>query len=237
MARGGARPGGGRGFALAAAIVAVALAACATTPAVEEQAAIKPPQARNDPPAVMATCAGPLVTVIVVDAGQEPGLPGPQELGRFGVGSLARIASTLADRSGCFRLLEPDPELHAIPGTVQPELLLRVRVLGLRTPEQSLIDRGIRAARNYVGSYIGAMGSEPEPLQAAEVSLALVCVKQRRLLQRFAGEVEGELRAGSLIGEKLDTPAGANRERVARAYARAQDAAVLYLRAKPTPCE
>ena len=81
------------------------------------------------------------------------------------------------------------------------------------------------------------MDTEPDALEAAEVLLEFVCPRQRRVVQGFKGSVEGPLGEPPLTGERLDTVPGANLERVALACARAQDAALLYLRALPRPCE
>jgi len=55
--------------------------------------------------------------------------------------------------------------------------------------------------------------------------------------QIFKGSADGPLGEPTLTGERLDTVRGANHERLALAYAKAQDAALLYLRAKPGPCD
>lgn len=62
---------------------------------------------------------------------------------------------------------------------------------------------------------------------------AFVCPKQKRGVQTFKGAADGPLGEPGLTGEALGTMPGANHERVTAAYAKAQDAAVLYLRAKP----
>ena len=58
-----------------------------------------------------------------------------------------------------------------------------------------------------------------------------------RVVQVFKGVADGPLGEPSLSGERLDTVPGANHERVAVAYAKAQDAAVSYFRAQPKPCD
>ena len=229
------------------------LAGCSSAPPGDER------RPESDPPVAVATpapqpalarCDAPLATAIVIEAQPDGGDMG----GMGGMGGmqrdpyahlriaplapLARIARALADNSGCFRTLEPDPVLLALVGGVQPDLLLRVRAGSLRVAERSLVEKAIGAAQRYIGRYIG--GGEPaaDVLQSAEVSLELVCPKQKRIIQVFKGMADGPLGSPTLTGGRVvDTISGANHERMAMAYAQAQDAAVLFLRAKPRPCE
>lgn len=231
------------------------LGACASAPeqrepppAAKEQA--KPPL--QAAPSGMTMCASPVAAVIVIeaqpDAGGMGGMSGMGGMGGMGgmhsdpyaglqIPPLVQIARRLADKSGCFRTLEADPALLAIPGGVQPDLALRVRASALRTVERSLAEKATDAAKRYIGRYTGGAHPDPDVLQAAEVSLEFVCPKQRRVIQNFKGSADGPLGEPPLTGERLETVRGANHERVALAYAKAQDAALLYLRAKPRPCD
>ena len=228
------------------------VAGCASGPrGGEKPAAPAPPPAAVKPaqqPA-LARCAAPLATVIVIEAqpdgGGMAGMGGMGGMGgmqgdpyaRLHVPPLVQIARTLAENSACFRALEADPALLAIPGGVQPELALRVRAASIRLVERSLIEKAGSAAKRYIGRYTGGGDSDPDALQSVEVSLDIVCPKQKRVAQTFKGVADGPLGEPGLTGGALDTIAGANHERMAVAYAKAQDAALLYLRAKPKPCD
>ena len=191
----------------------------------------------------MTTCASPVAAVIVIEAQPDgsgmSGLGGTQgdPYARLHIPPIAQIARRLADKSGCLGTLEADAALLAIPGGVQPDLVLRVRASVQRTLERSLVEKATGAAKRYVGRYTGDTETDPDALQAAEVSLEFVCPKQRRVIQVFKGSADGPLGEPPLTGERLDTVRGANHERVALAYAKAQDAALLYLHAKPRPCD
>lgn len=227
------------------------LGACTSSPEHREPPAPAKGEAKPAPQAApfsMTTCTSPLATVIVIEAQPESGgMGGMGGMGMSGmqgdpyarlqIPPLARIARGLADKSGCFRTLEADPALLAIPGSVQPELALRVRASALHMVERSLPEKATAAARRYIGRITGDVEPEPDALRAAEVMLDLVCPKQRRVIQVFKGSADGALGEPSLTGEHLDTVRGASHERVALAYAKAQDAALLYLRAGPRPCE
>jgi hypothetical protein len=156
---------------------------------------------------------------------------------RLRIPPLARIARTLAEKSACFLTLEADPALLAIPGGVQPEIVLRVRAASIRMVERSLVEKAGDAAKRYIGRYTGGGEADPDVLQSVEVSLEFVCPKQKRVVQTFKGVADSPLGEPGLTGEALDTIPGANHERVAVAYARAQDAALVFLRAKPKPCD
>ena len=200
-------------------------------------------------PQTLARCAAPLATVIVIDAqpdgGGMAGISGMGGMGgmqgdpyaRLQIPPLMQIARALAEKSACFRTLEADPALLAIPGGVQPELALRVRAASIRLVERSLIERAGSAAKRYIGRYTGGGESEPDALQSVEVLLDIVCPKQKRVVQMFKGVADEPLVEPGLTGGAIDTVAGANHERVAVAYARAQDAALLLLRGKPKPCD
>lgn len=239
--------------AIAALVLALALAAgCASAPPGGEKAseptpppaAVKPP-----PPPVIARCTTPLATVIVIEAqpdgGGMAGMSGMGGMGgmqgdpyqRLHIPPLARIARTLAEKSTCFLTLEADPALLAIPGGVQPELALRVRAASIRLVERSFIEKAGSAAKRYIGRYTGGGEADPDALQSVEVSLEILCPKQKRVVQTFKGVADGPLGEPGLSGEALDAIPGANHERVAVAYAKAQDAALVFLRAKPKPCD
>ena len=200
----------------------------------------------------MTMCQSPVSTVIVIEAqpegGSMSGMSGMSGMGgmdgmqgdpyaRLRVPPLARIARTLAEKSDCFGALEADPALLAMPGGVQPEVVLRVRAASIRVVERSLAEKATDAAKRYIGRYTGGAEHEPDVLQAAEVSLELVCPKQRRVIQSFKGMADGPLGDPALTGGRVDTIPGANHERMAMAYAKAQDVALLFLRAKPKPCD
>lgn len=223
---------------------------CANAPTQSEppeSATVKPV-----PPATLSRCEAPLATAIIIEAQPEHremggmgGMGGMHGMGgmnmdpyaRLGIAPLARIARTLADKSGCFRTLESDPTLLAIPGGVQPEIALRVRASSIVPVERSLIEKAEGAAKRYIGRYTGGGDAAPDALKSVEVTLEFVCPKQKRVIDAFKGAAEGPLGEPTLSGERLDTVPGANQERMAVAYARAQDAAVSALRAKPKPCE
>jgi hypothetical protein len=220
---------------------------CANTPPPSEppeSATVKPV-----PPPTLSRCEAPLATAIVIEAQPENrdggGMGGMHGMGgmnmdpyaRLGIAPLGRVARTLADKSGCFRTLESDPALLAMPGGVQPEIVLRVRAPSIVLVERSLMEKAESAAKRYAGRYTGSGEMAPEALKSAEVSLEFICPKQKRVVQAFKGAADGPLGEPTLSGERLDTVPGANQERVAVAYAGAQDAAVSALRAKPKPCE
>ena len=245
------------GLSLALALVVLgSLAACESVPVRREP----PPVAQEQPkpvaptaPPTMTMCQSPVSTVIVIEAqpdgGGKGGMGGMSGMGgmmggmqadpyaRLDVPPLAQIARRIADKSGCFNTLESDPALLAMPGGVQPEVVLRVRASSIRVVERSLAEKATGAAKRYIGRYTGATETDPDMLQAAEVTLELVCPKQRRVLQSFKGMADAPLGEPTLTGARLDTVPGANHERLAMAYAKAQDAALLFLRAKPKPCD
>ena len=115
--------------------------------------------------------------------------------------------------------------------------MLRVRASSIRVLERSLAEKATGAAKRYIGCYTGATEADPDVLEAAEVTLELVCPKQRRVFQSFKGMADGPLGDPTLTGARVETVPGANHERMAIAYAKAQDATLLFLRAKPKPCD
>ena len=203
----------------------------------------------------MMMCQSPVATVVVIEAQPEAGSTGSMggmggmggmhgmggmqadAYSRLRIPALARIARSLADKSGCLNTLESDPALLAMPGGVQPEVVLRVRASSIRVIERSVVAKATDAAKRYIGRYTGGPDPDPDVLQAAEVLLELVCPKQRRVIQSFRSAADGPLAEPTLTGERVETIPGANHERMAMAYAKAQDAALLFWRAKPKSCD
>ncbi|MGB3936772.1 MAG: hypothetical protein WBL29_13810 [Burkholderiales bacterium] len=103
---------------------------------------------------------------------------------RLRIPPMARIARTLAEKSGCLRALEADPALLAIPGGVEPDLALRVRAASIRLVERSLIEKAGSAAKRYIGRHTGGGESDPDTLQSVEVSLEILCPRQKASSRR-----------------------------------------------------
>lgn len=178
-------------------------------------------------------CTSPLAAAIVSeDAAETP--PAVRERhARLGIPPFARTALRLIEASGCFRVLDADPLLFALPGAVQPELLLRARVVTLELAERPAPERAWQAVRRRAARYLGDEGLEPETLRSAEVGLALVCPRERRVARNFSGRSAPAPQAGG--GSEGDV-AAMNHERVALAYAAALTDAVAFLRAGSQPC-
>jgi hypothetical protein len=105
-----------------------------------------------------------------------------------------------------------------------------------RFAHRSLIEKAADAAKRYIGRYTGGE-FDPDALQSVEVSLELVCPKQKRVIPLFKGLADGPLSEPPLTGEPITTIVGGNHERVAVGYAKAHAAAAPFLRAKPNPCD
>lgn len=180
--------------------------------------------------AAVERCASPLATATVTEDVAET----PRELrdrqAQLGVPPLARTARRFAEASGCFRLLDADPLLFSLPGAVQPDFLLRVRFVNIELIERSGFERAWHAAYRRAGRYLGHQYVEVEALNAAEIGLALVCPRQRRVAREFAGRDDA---TADLKGTDL---AKSNLERIALAYARAHNAALEFLRTTENPC-
>ena len=184
----------------------------------------------SDEHPLLERCGSSLATALITDDNSGAGARQAQ---RFALGAPSRIARAVADASGCFRTLDPDPLLLAMPGGVQPDLMLRVRLDRLESPALSFANRAERTVKTR---YFGA---KPviDRAERAEISLELVCVREKRIAAEFAGAAEGELHSPPLLQEKMEAEGRENRERVAQAYARAQTAALLFLRASQKLCE
>ena len=93
---------------------------------------------------LLTRCDWPLAVAVVTD---DAAAPGARQAQRFALGAPSRIARALADASGCFRTLDPEPLLLAMPGGVQPDVVLRVGIERLAPPELSLAGRAQRAGQ------------------------------------------------------------------------------------------
>ena len=235
---------------ICAALALAAVGGCASAPEPGTPITMSQSKPAAAPPP-LTTCPSPVATVIVIEAqpesaGMMGGMGGMGEMGsmrgdlysRLQIRPLVQIARGLADRSGCFRTLESDPALLAMPGGVQPEIVLRVRASALSFVERSLADKASGAVKRYIGRYTGGgTESEPDILQKAEVSLEFVCPRQRQVIRSFQGVAEGTFVEPAEDADRGEAIRNSNREHVGLAYTRAQDAALVFLRAKSRPCE
>jgi hypothetical protein len=183
--------------------------------------------------ALLEHCDSPLAIALVADDASGQGAGDTQ---RFALGAPSKIARALADASGCFRTLDPDPLLLSMPGGVQPDVMLRVRLARLESPDLSLSDRVGRAAQGVSARYFGGK-SAIDRLERAELALQLVCAREKRVAAEFAGAAEGPLHDPPLLQEPAEAAGRENRERIAQAYARAQAAALKMLRLDPAICK
>lgn len=181
---------------------------------------------------LLARCESPLAVALVTDAASGSVA---REAERFAVGVPSRIARALADASGCFRTLDLDPLPLAMPGGAQPDVILRVRVERLASPELSLAERAGRAGQGVKARHFGDKAAV-DRLERVEVSLELVCARAKRLAAVFVGAADGALQDPPLLRELADAAGRENRERFAQAYARAQTAALAVLRSESRPC-
>ena len=181
---------------------------------------------------LLTRCDWPLAVAVVTD---DAAAPGARQAQRFALGAPSRIARALADASRCFLTLDPDPLLLGMPGGVRPDVMLRVRLERLGSPEPSLVDRAGRAVQSASSRYLG--GKPPvERLERVDVTLQLVCAREKRVAAEFAAGAEGALHEAPLLREPTEAAGRENRERFAQAYAQAQTAAVAALRLEPRPC-
>lgn len=181
---------------------------------------------------LLARCDLPLAIAVVTD---DAAAPGARQAQPFGLGAPSRIARALADASRCFLTLDPDPLLLAMPGGVHPDVMLRVRLERLDSPEPSLVDRVGRAVRSTSSRYLGGKPGV-ERLERVEVTLQMVCAREKRVAAAYAGSAIGALPEPPLLREPAEAVGRENRERFAQAYAKAQTAAVAALRSEPRPC-
>lgn len=183
-------------------------------------------------------CAFPIARVIVTEDGEGSSRALRDRQAQFGIPPLVRTARHLAGSSGCFRVLDADPLLHSLPGAVQPELLLRARLVSLEPLEQSGIERALHGARRRVGGLLGGAGkvAEGEVLGAAEIGLALVCPLERRVAFEVMGASDPSAGTHEARHGSEASAATVNQERIVLAYVRAQNAALGFLRSNPKPC-
>lgn len=181
---------------------------------------------------ILARCEAALARVIVSQDERENPREFSDRQAQVGVPPLVRIAHRLAQASGYFQVLDSDPMLFSLPGAVQPEYLLRSRLVSLDLAERSGIERTWDAARRR----LGGEHAQAEAIVAAQIGLALVCPRERRVAHDVIGRSDTQS-----VQREADSGAAANvarhnQEQIAHAYARAQNAALAFLRANPQPC-
>ena len=187
---------------------------------------------------VSERCPLPIARVVVTEDGEESTRALRDRQTRLGIPPLVRTARRLAESSGCFRVLDADPLFHLLPGAVQPELLLRARLVSLEMVEQSAVERALHGARRRAGGLLGDTNTaaDAEVLGAAEIGLAIVCPRERRVAHEVMGKSDPSGEPHDARHDNAVSVATANQGAIALAYARAQNAALAFLRATPQPC-
>lgn len=80
----------------------------------------------------------------------------------------------------CIDLLDNDPLFWSLPGAVQPEIILRVRLGELALAELSLGDKAGSAVGRYIGSYLGNHAESVPLLKQVAVEVDVICPRTRR---------------------------------------------------------
>lgn len=182
--------------------------------------------------AILARCEAPLARVLVTQDERETPRALSDRQAQAGVPPLVRIVHRLAQASGCFQVLDSDPMLFSLPGAVQPGLLLRSRLVSLDLAERSAVERTWDAARRR----LGGEHVQAEAIVAAQIGLALVCPRERRVAHDVIGKSDTQTLPRDVGSGAEVNVARNNQEQIAHAYARAQNAALAFLRANPQPC-
>lgn len=147
----------------------------------------------------------PAAVIIVDDAINVPAWQA-ESLRAFRLPSLAQVGRLAAARDHCLRVLDPDPFFAATRGP-EPELLLRARVADARSADRSLADKADAAVRRYVEGYLGGGEARVAVLEAAEVAIEAICVRERRFLAAFSGKARRESQDqenGVLVGDAFE---------------------------------
>lgn len=186
----------------------------------------------NPEPAILNRCEAPLARVIVTQDERETPRALADRQAQAGVPPLVRIAHRLAQASGCFQVLDSDPMLFSLPDAVQPELLLRSRLVSLDFAARSAVERTWDAARRR----LGGEHAQAEAIVSAQIGLALVCPRERRVAHDVIGKNDTQTVSREADSGVAANVAHDNQEQIAHAYARAQNAALAFLRANPQPC-
>lgn len=183
-------------------------------------------------PAILNRCEAPLAQVIVTQDERETPRALADRQAQVGVPPLVRIVHRLAQVSGCFQVLDSEPMLFSLPGAVQPELLLRSRLVSLDLAARSAVERTWDAARRRLG---GEHAQAPA-IVSAQIGLALVCPRERRVAHDVIGRSDTQTPQRDVGSGAEVNVARNNQEQIAHATARAQNAALAFLRANPLPC-
>ena len=88
----------------------------------------------------------------------------------------------------CLMVLDNDPVFWTMPGAVQPDFILRVRITELKAAEKSLGDKAGSAVGRYIGSYLGQAGDDVAALKFVAVAVDLLCPKARRRVATVTGQ-------------------------------------------------
>ena len=127
----------------------------------------------------------------------------------------------------CLAVLDNDPLFWMLPGTAQPDFVLRVRITEMKAIERSLGDKAGIAVGRYIGSYIGQTQEEVPALKSAEVAVDVLCPKTRRKVATFTG------RSGEIESPRAEQ----NTERLQQALENAAREAATLLSATSNACQ
>ncbi|MDX2219223.1 MAG: hypothetical protein SF172_09385 [Burkholderiales bacterium] len=139
-------------------------------------------------------CDKPLASVILIDDQVNTPPWMTEQLRRFQLHSPAQALRKVLLTSGCFLVLDNDPIFWAIPGTAQPEMILRASILDLSALEKNLGEKASTAVGRYIGSYIGAQDTEIPALQSLMVQVDALCPKTRLSATRVGARRTSEVR-------------------------------------------
>ncbi len=139
-------------------------------------------------PAAENRCAAGSRSMLVMDDAVNVRQSLTDQARAFQLPSAAQAMQAQEPLHPCLLLLDNDPVFWTMPGAVQPDFILRVRITELKAAEKSLGDKAGSAVGRYIGSYLGQAGDDVPALKFAAVAVDVLCPKARRRVATISGQ-------------------------------------------------